>query len=633
MEYKLSLKLSDDFRNNGIQFLDTLNKQQINNLISDANDAYFNKNPFLTDNEYDIIREYAENKYPTIPILSKIGASVTKNKVKLPYFMGSMEKIKPNTNELKKWTEKFKGPYIVSCKLDGVSGLYSTEGLTPKLYTKGNSFEGQDISNFITFLKLPKKSGIVLRGEFIIRKDIFNTKYKGEYSNSRNMVAGIINSKNVTNIINDIDFVAYEVIKPELKPSKQLEFLNCIGANVVLYDTFSELTNNLLSDILINWRQNYIYEIDGIIPTNDMIYERKNANPKHAFAFKMVLTDQIAEAKVVDVLWGISKDGYLKPRVQIEPIYINGVLYNFVNGQNASFIYNNNIGVGSLIEMIRSNDVIPYIRKVIVPSQFPKMPNIPFKWNDTNVDIIIDDDIDTNDDVIEKNICGFFRIIDVDGLREGNIKRIIEAGFNSIPKIIKMSESDFLKIDGFKDKMAKKIYISIQDKIKQATLQKIMVASNKFGRGFSEKKIEVIMESYPNILLSSETEFTKIKILSSIKGMALKTSKLFVERIPKFLDFIKEIGLESKLNENNNNSDNIDKNNLLFGKTIVMSGFRDYTFLKKFGVKIGTSISSKTFILLVKDKTETTEKINKAKELNIPIITLDEFNNKYNKII
>ena len=80
----------------------------------------------------------------------------------------------------------------------------------------------------------------------------------------------------------------------------------------------STVTNELLSEYLVDKRTNYKYEIDGIVVADDQIHPRANGNPDHAFAFKMVLSDQKAEAKVVDVLWEASKHGLLKPRVRLQ---------------------------------------------------------------------------------------------------------------------------------------------------------------------------------------------------------------------------------------------------------------------------------------------------------------------------
>ena len=159
--------IANDFKKNGILVLESLNEKQLSQLLREANRAYYNEEPFFTDNQYDIVKEFVESRYPSNIVLHEIGAPVERNKVILPYPMGSMDKIKPDTNALANWMGKYKGPYVLSCKLDGVSGLYTTEGASPKLYTRGDGKVGQDISHLIPFLRLPKTKGLVSRGEFI----------------------------------------------------------------------------------------------------------------------------------------------------------------------------------------------------------------------------------------------------------------------------------------------------------------------------------------------------------------------------------------------------------------------------------------------------------------------------------
>lgn len=620
--------IANDFKKNGISVLEKLNEKDLSQLLREANRAYYNEEPFFTDNQYDIVKEFLENKYPSNPVLHEIGAPVERNKVTLPYPMGSMDKIKPDTNALANWMAKYKGPYVLSCKLDGVSGLYTTEGGVSKLYTRGDGKVGQDISHLIPYLRLPKTKGIVIRGEFIIPRALFEAKYKDKFANPRNMVAGIVNHKTINPAIKDLHFVAYEVMKPIKKPSEQMALLLTLDVETVLYKVEPTISNELLSKTLLDWRYNYAYEIDGVIVANDAVYERKSGNPEHAFAFKMVLSDQVAEAKVVDVIWAPSKDGYLKPRVQIEPINLGGVQITYATGFNGAFINDNKIGVGATIELIRSGDVIPYIRKVVVPAEEAKMPSVPFKWNDTHVDIMLED-LGSDETVREKNITGFFRGIGVEGLSTGNIKRIMEAGYNTVPKILKMTIADFLQVDGFKEKTATKLYDGIREKIQAATLTTIMSASNMFGRGFSEKKIELIMESYPQVLLSKETDSQKVAKIAAIKGMASKSAEAFVERIPDFINFVKEAGLVKKLGDEKKQ---VDQSHPLFGKSIVMTGFRDADIqetLKNIGAKLGSSVSSKTFVVLVKDKEEDTGKANEARKLGVPLMTPHEFTSKY----
>jgi len=631
-EYKIDeniIKTIELFKKNGITILDKLNEKQLSLLLRELNKSYFNQNPLMSDSQYDIIKEYFEKKYPANQVISEIGAAVSSRKVNLPYMMGSMDKIKPDTNALSSWAVKFKGPYILSCKLDGVSGLYTTEGLVPKLYTRGDGKVGQDISHLIPYLNLPKNKNIVIRGEFIIPKSVFETKYKTEFANPRNMVAGIVNHKSVNvSVIKDLHFVSYELIKPVMKPSEQMTFLSTMDLKVVFWRAENNLTNEILSQSLVEWREKYLYEIDGIIITNNNIYERKAGNPEHAFAFKMVLSDQIAEAKVVDVIWTPSKDGYLKPRVQIEPINLGGVRIEYATGFNGAFIRDNKIGIGAVIELIRSGDVIPHIRKVIVYAEEAKMPLVSYKWNDTQVDIMVEN-LEVDETVREKNITGFFRGIGVEGLSSGNVSRMMEAGFDSIIKILNMNVEDFLKVEGFKEKTTNKLYNGIREKIEAASLIQVMSASNLFGRGFNEKRLELILNSYPEVLLSNESIQQKVAKVSAIKGMATKTSEAFVERINEFIQFMKEAGLTDKLYFE---KQNVQSNHPLFEKTIIMTGFRDASvqdIIKKVGAKLGASVSKQTFIVIVKDLNEDTGKVLDAKKLGIPIMTLEEFKIKY----
>ena len=620
------LQIIDNFKHNGISVLEQLNEKQLNNIIRTSNSKYYNDTPIMTDNQFDIIKEFILKKYPNNTIIGEIGAEVERNKVLLPYEMPSMDKIKPDTSALNKWVTNFKGPYLLSCKLDGVSGLYTTEGETPKLYTRGNGKVGQDVSHLIPYLRLPKTKSIVIRGEFIISKDIFTKKYKTTFANPRNMVAGIINHKYISDTIIDLRFVAYEVIDLKNNPSRQMKFLETIDVERVLYQVTNTLSNEMLSATLINWRNSYIYEIDGVIVTNDAIYPRKSGNPDHAFAFKMVLSDQIAEAKVVDVIWTPSKDGYLKPRVQIEPISLGGVTIEFATGFNGAFIKDNKIGIGTIIEIIRSGDVIPHIKAVTVPAEEAKMPSVPFKWNNTRVDVMLENILD-DPTVKEKNITMFFRGIEVEGLSSGNIARLIKADYTTVPEIIHMTEQDFLNIEGFKNKLTNKIYTGIKEKLIKASIINLMAASNIFGRGFSEKKIEFVIDEIPDILISKKTNNEKINAVASVKGMSNKSAETFVYQIDDFKAFLIECDLEYKLYETSIKT-NMDETHLLFNKSIVLTGTRDETiinFLKYVGAKQSSSVSKNTFLVIAKNKDDDTGKTEEARKLNVPIMTIEEF--------
>jgi len=631
-----------NFRQKGISIFSLLNESNLSSFLMYANLLYFNDMPILTDNEYDIVKEYMEKRFPSLNIGKEVGApipSIYRNKVVLPHEMASMNKIKPDSNALQVWKTRFQGDYILSCKLDGVSGMYCFNGSNEtqgKLYTRGDGKVGLDISHFLSYMNLPKHKNMVLRGEFIIKKKVFLEKYKKDFANPRNLVSGILLQKKIDPKFLDIDFVIYEVIEPILSPLDQMNFLKTFSiSNIVSHQLVSSslLSNELLSTYLKEWRNSSIYDIDGIIVTNNHLYPRKSGNPEHAFAFKMILSDQIAEAKVVDVIWTPSKDGYLKPRVQFEPLFLGGVKIEFATGFNAAFIESNKIGVGAIIELIRSGDVIPYIKSIKVPAVQVKMPLEPYEWNETKMDIILKN-IEDNITVREKNITSFFQGLEVEGLSSGNIARIYKAGFQSVPAIINMKMEDYLNIDGFQLKMAKKVYEGIQNKLKNVSLITFMAASNIFGRGFSDKKLELILKSFPDILISPISIQEKIHLIKNIKGMAEKTAEAFITKIPDFLEFGNACGRNDFIYANIS-LEKVDLSNPLFDKNIIITGFRDSNFvdlLIKKGAKLGTTVNKNTFIIIVKDDDfllDKTSKIIDAEKLGKPILSLNKFKEKY----
>ena len=621
------------FKRDGIKALDDLSEEKYVTLIKKANDTYYNNKPLMSDNEFDIVKEYFEKKYPNNPVLNNIGAPITKNKVTLPYNMPSMDKIKPDTDALDKWMKKYTGNYVLSCKLDGVSGMYTTKNNTRKLYTRGDGSIGQDITHILPALNLPKRENIVVRGEFIISKTNFEEKYKTRFANSRNLVSGIINSKTVDNKINDVDFVAYEVITPVLPPIDQMKLLEEYGFITVRNLQMTSLTNDMLSQLLIDWRRNYEYEIDGIIVSDNKKYARNEKNPEHSFAFKMVLSDQVAESKVVDVIWNASKDGYLKPRVRIEPINIGGVKIEYATGFNGKFIENNKIGIGAVIQIIRSGDVIPYIKSITTEAETAKMPNMPYHWNETNVDIVLDN-IDDDVTVKEKNITSFFVGINVVGLSTGNVKRLMNAGYDSIVKIIHMKKEEYEGIDGFQSTMINKIYNGIKDRLNKSTLVEIVTASNMLGRGIGKKKLEPIFEMYPNLftLLISNEEL-KVMLLS-VNGIGDENAKSIVENMKKMKAFLVDANLIHKLcNQSTQHPKSIvQSNHILHGKNIVMTKVRDANIisaLEEYGGKLENSITKNTFALITKSHDDISSKTKKANELGIQIMTPTEFSAKY----
>ena len=629
-------KLTMDFINNN-KVLDDYTEEQLTFLVREANHGYYNNNkPIMSDAKYDCLIDFIKEHYPENMVVDE-GHTLIKidedRKMKLPYEMWSMDKIKKE-DKVNKKAKEWKGTHVISAKLDGCSMGYSTENGQLLLYTRGNGKVGQNVTHLAPYLNLPNYPGISVRGEILISKQLFAEKYADKFANPRNFVSGILNAKSVDpNVVKDLTFVAYELIEPLRSPVEQLQMLKKIGFNVVEHAVTGGLKRaknpfNSLKTALLGWKQYYEFEIDGIIVTQDRIVERISGNPKHAWAFKIITDDQIAQTVVEEVIWSPSKDGYLKPKIKVKPVNLCGATITYVTVHNELYRRQNGIDVGAVVEIIRSGDVIPKVHSVITPVEIqppPEQYNVVLK----GVDYVL-----TNPDedmtVRLKMIHAFFVNIGVVGLGRGNVQRIMNAGFNTVQNILNMTLEDFLTVDGFKDKTANKIRNSIQKCIVKSTLPELLVATNILGRGMGLSRVTAILEKYPDILISNESDDEKLKKIAALPGFKDKTAMLFVPHIQKFTMFMTSIKQESKLKYVKHTNINI--GHPLYGKKIVITGFRDKKLeeqFKTFGIILTNTVNSKTCLVLVKNKNHDSSKILKAKELKLPIFTLKEFTDKY----
>ena len=624
-------------------FIKTNKKKDIINVLIEADKAFFNSGqPKLTDDIYDIIKDYIRKKYPKDAYLKRVGADVD-NKVVLPYYMGSQNKIKDSESEITKYKKKYPGPYLISDKLDGVSGMFVYEGDNVKLYTRGNGREGQDISHLHKYIsgfpKIKKQDKLAVRGEFIISKDNWDKlkKVDDTLSNPRNTVSGAINSKILNKqLLKMIDFVAYTLVFPNLPNG--LPELDKMKFNVVNNTVVDDISLAFLSKNLEVSRKNK-YVIDGIVISDiSKVYEiALGKNPEHSFAFKSIHTLEQIEVIVKEVEWNISKDKYMKPIVKFDEILLDDVKIKQATGFNAGYIEKNNIGPGSRIVIIRSGNVIPHIQSVLTTSANGK-PSMPgeldkdYKWNDTRVDIIkIGEDRNADFDI--KNIVYFMKTAEVDNMGPGNITKIYNAGFHDIKSILKIQKEDLLKIEGFKGKSADNILKALE-KVKELDCLVLMDASNMLGRGFSYKKIKMITDVYPSILIDNADNREKslkisIEDLMKVEGIAKISAKLFIENLPRFYEFYDSLGVKCKgIEEKVDKSVEKTENANIKDKKFIFTGFRNKDYEKiivENGGKIVTSISKSTHYLIVKNKTEKSGKIDKATELGVKILDIPEF--------
>ena len=643
---KLLKEITDDpLKYSSYTDIDTL--VQIMNKFSDV--YHSTDKPLVSDQVYDIIYDKLKERDPSNVFFKKIGAKVkvTKEEVKLPFSMGSLNKIKPDTGFLEPWIKKYNGPYLISDKLDGVSAqIYNDPKKGLKMYTRGEVTDdgniGQDITDLMKYIDTGSidniQVGCSIRGELIITKKDFehaNTKYK----NIRNAVIGIVGTKKDldVNFAKLIKFMTYAIIYPEYSQEEQMKLLEKYKLHVVKYQLKKNIDEEYLKNYLIKRRKDSEFMIDGlVIVDSSKSYKVPIGFPDYAFAFKMVLDDQYTIATVKEVIWEPTMDSYLKPVVEIYPVDLVGTTVTRATAHNAKMVVENKINKGSEIKIIRSGDVIPYIMEVTKQSKEPSSPSIPHKWNETEVDYVIDYNKkisqDVKDIVEQKIILHFFRKIGVKYLSEGIIAKLYNEGYKSIADIIGAPEEDLYDIEGLGEKSVKKIYNEIYSGLDSLELYQFMAASH-MDRGLGERKLKEIVNKYPNIMKEKWERDDFIEKIKLVEGFSDKLAERFVDNFKHFKKFFKEINdvydlshlLKIKINKTNGD--------LFKDKSICLTGTRDkqtIEFIEKNGGKVSTSVSSKTYLLIhADDADKSSNKFQNAIKYNITTMSLTEFKQKY----
>lgn len=651
--------------------------RELEELMERAKDAYTNKGKFarikisteypaayalledifeipkgmvkIDDPTYDELETELKRLKPNSKVLKRVGAKVVTGKgkapkVKLKYYMGSLDKIKPESAA--QWLLQNKGPYVVSNKEDGVSiQLNFLPGQAPKAFTRGDGVVGQDISHLVPHLDIPQKLKIAIdiRGEIIMPEAVFKAKWSTEklgkkegFENARNMVAGMANRKDVHPGIKDVHVVVYDVLSPRGLPSSQLKLLSKLGFNVVPYKVYAKLDAETLSKILKLRKKKTKRAIDGLVVVRDKkVPLTAGTNPDHAVAYKETAAEDIATVKVKNVVWEESRHNRLKPRINIEPVRLSGVTVKFATGHNAWFIEHGwrykekkkglpdtPIGPGAVIRITRSGDVIPHVVSVVKAVKKPQMPDVEYTYSKNRVEIYMAEKTDLH---AVKRIAYFFTKLKVDGIKQGTVQKLYADGLDNIIKIVKAKKERFLKVEGIQDKTASKLRDNIDAALANVTLPALMDASGKFGSGLGDKVLAGLVKKHPDLMTGNFTRQQLFDMAMETSDFSKVRSDQFADNFPAFKRFYAKLGVQAKLPPKKKKKAVGKK---FAGQTIVFTGFRNPEWAEKIeaqGGVAGSGVKAGTSLLVYKDRAKSFAKIQKAEKIGVKTMSLPEF--------
>ena len=604
-------------------------KQLIEN-ITKANEAYRIGSPIMSDQDYDILIDKLQSIDPNNDLLKSVGHKIQDDsrKRKLPIPMASMNKVK-TIDEINDWVRlKMINPnqtVVITPKYDGLS--LCVNELTKEAWTRGDGEFGQKSDNH--YKLIGNKLGEVLMysfkfnftfGEVMMPKKVFTEKYSQEFANPRNLVAGLLNSKEVTEALKDCVYIKYGAVSDSKHffntKSEILKELNVGQVIKVPFEVIpiNQITSDLLNNLFKTWSEDF--EIDGLIleidylPTQEQLgRETSSNNPCFARAFKSPDFEQTAETTITGITWNISKQGLLKPTLHVDPIKLDGVTISNVTGNNARFVKDLQLGAGAKVKIKRSGMVIPIIYEVIEGVDF-QMPNIPnIDWNENGVELIT---LEETDDQKFKQLVSFFEILETDNFGEGVIKQLWEAGHKTVKDILSLTQSDLEQIDRFGKRKSQIVLKSIKQATTDVSLSKLQHATGLF-KGLGSKKL-ALLEGFKNK--------PTIDQILEIDGFAEISAQSYIDGYDNFFQFISDlpITIQEKV-------ESVKLSNDLDGSNFVFTGVRRQdleVIIESRGGKIGSSVSKNTTHLVMKSVGSGSSKEKKAMDLGVKIMTVEQ---------
>lgn len=635
--------------------------KQLTKLLNEYRDAYYNRGEsIISDYDYDnLFDELQKLEEETGIILSNsptqtVGYEIKSQleKVKHSHPMLSLGKTK-SVNDLIKFSNG--KDCIISLKMDGLTVLNTYEnGELIQSETRGDGEEGELIThNAKVFDNLPLQINnthrFEIEGEAIITKNDFeliNSKLSEEnkYKNPRNLASGSV--RQLDNKIakeRHVKFVAWKIPFGFTHFTEGFNFAQSIGFEVVPYVTYNSKTDDIDKKVeeLKSIAKEKSYPIDGLVITYDNVEYGKSLgftghHPKHSLAFKFYDEEVVTILK--DIEWGMGRTGQLTPVALFNDVFLDGTTVNRASLHNVTILKELHLGIGDEVTVYKANEIIPQLRDnltrsntITIPSNCPVCGSLTKIEKENNSEVLTCTNPNCKGKLLGK-LCHAVskKALNIDGLSEATLQKFIDRGWLQCVEDIyhlPLYQDKISRMEGFGTKSTKKLVENIE-KSKDITLDKFISALSipLIGTTVSKdiaKFCDYDIEKFKLIMGKSPYKFTKMEGFGD--KMARSLFDWWSDNVKEFLEL--ERHFRFKKIENNINVDKLKGQNFVITGKLHHFANRDALKekIESLGGRVVGSISSNTSFLINNDVNSTSSKNNKAKKLNIPIISEDDF--------
>lgn len=651
--------------------------------LNQASDAYYNgKAELMSDHEWDArfdelkrLEEETGEILPDSPTQKVSEDHVEGQKEEHEFPALSLAKTKQVT-DLEKWAEG--RPIWISWKLDGLTLVVTYDnGQLTKVVTRGNGHIGTNITHLSKAIsgipqRISEKGHVVIRGEAVISYEDFNNfliESGEDYANPRNLASGSLTLKDIEEVrrrhIQWIPFTLVHTDRDLVSWGERMSFLEKNGFSTVEHESVDNPTTANIQALVDRFTaivtgdttlsspnrkgQGASFPVDGLVVCfDDTDYAQTGSVTGHhatrsGMAFKW--QDEAAETELDHIEWSCAAST-ISPVAVFRPVELEGTTVKRASLCNISECERLNIGSkGTRISVIKANKIIPKVIHVIEKAGQLEIPaQCPVCHHETK---IVESESGTrklqctNPTCPAKQLKKFARFVskegmNIDGISEQTLSRFVNLGWiQEYADIFRLRDHirEIAHLDGFGERSASNIMRSI-DKARHVEAQRFLYALSIPMVGIDVCKR--LLSTYPlEELVMKAREATETEFFSHIPGIGPEKSSTFIswfknednfQIVSRLLEFIEVSQTQPQR-----------AGQKCEGMTFVITGdvhhFKNRNELKAYiesqGGKVAGSVSGSTSFLINNDVTSTSGKNKKAQELNIPILSEDDFMERF----
>jgi len=648
-----------------------MNMKDLVEKLNEAAKAYYQEDRELMSNqEYDALYDELvalEEKTGTILANSptqKVGYTVLSNLVKVRHESPilSLDKTK-ETAKLASFLGDKEG--ILSWKLDGLTiVLKYNNGLLEQAITRGNGEIGEDVThNAKVFSNLPVsipfKGELVLRGEGVIPYSEFYriNDALGEdeqYKNPRNLCSGTVRQLNSEIAAKrNVKFFAFTLVSAEGEEisdskAKNMDWLASLGFDVVEHVM---VTAENVAEEVENFR-NRIEEndiaSDGLVMTFDSISYSQSLGrtakfPKDSIAFKWA--DEMAETTLREIEWNTSRTGLMNPVAIFDPVELEGSTVSRASVHNVSILKELKLSIGDKIKVYKANMIIPQIAENLTGEvSTAEIPANCFVCSgETEVRKLRDGEAlyCTNPNCSAQRIQALSHFVsrdamNMEGLSEETLKKFLEKGFvANYPDIFRLEnhKDTITEMEGFGEKSYQNLIASIE-KAKDVELPNFIYALGINHVGLRNAKLLCSNFDFDleKIKQATEEELVQVEGFGEIIAHSIAHYFRQEDHLTLLDDALQYLRIRKTEQAETGDSP-------MQGLTFVVTGDLNHfanrkelqALIEQRGGKVTGSVTKKTNFLINNDIHSASSKNKKAAELGIPILSEEDFMEKFMK--